>query len=139
MHLKNNQSKSLENPVANEHEWLFMLYLSGDNNLSSEMVRALKDIQDEDPPCGIKMTTLYDALSPCCPTYVYDFSGESQAGPHGAEPIAPNLLNAAHEQRTEISATEPNESFPSWHALRMYHRVTTSGITREIPARRTCP
>jgi Clostripain family len=78
--------------MGNDHEWLFMLYMSGDNNLSSEMIRALKDIQDEDVPSGIKMTILYDALSPCCPTYVYDLSGESQTGPVGAEEIDPSLI-----------------------------------------------
>ena len=83
-----------------------MLYLSGDNNLSSEMVRALKDIQDEDPPCGIKMTTLYDALSPCCPTYVTTSVERARRGLHGAEPIAPNLLKQL-KQRTEGQGTEP--------------------------------
>jgi Clostripain family len=86
------QQFNLESAMGNDHEWLFMLYMSGDNNLSSEMIRALKDIQDEDVPSGIKMTILYDALSPCCPTYVYDVNGASSMGPAGAKEVDPSLI-----------------------------------------------
>jgi hypothetical protein len=73
--------------MAKDSEWLFMLYLSGDNNLSSEMIWALKDIEDQGVPPGFEMTILFDALSPCCPTYVYDLSGQSKNGPQGARDI----------------------------------------------------
>ena len=66
-----------------------MLYLSGDNNLSSEMIWALKEIEDQGLPDGFEMTILYDALSPCSPSYVYDLSGQSETGPEGAEAIDP--------------------------------------------------
>ena len=33
-------------PWLTEHEWLFMLYLSGDNNLSSEMAWTINEIGD---------------------------------------------------------------------------------------------
>ena len=61
--------------VTTTPTWTIMLYLSGDNNLSTEMVRALKDIDDQGVPDGVDMTILYDALSRCCPTFLYDLSG----------------------------------------------------------------
>jgi hypothetical protein len=73
-------------------EWLVMLYLAGDNNLSSEMIWALKEIEEEGPVPGIEMTILYDALSPCCPTYVYDLSGQSEEGPLGAEDLDGSVM-----------------------------------------------
>src|SRR4030095_6973238 len=75
--------------MANDAEWLVMLYLAGDNNLSSEMIWALKEIEDEGLPPGFEMTILYDALSPCCPTYVYDLSGATAKGPEGATVMDP--------------------------------------------------
>ncbi len=70
--------------MPNEAEWLFMLYLSGDNNLSSEMIWSLKEIQDQKLPDGVEITILYDALSPYVPTYVFDLSGKSKKGPPGS-------------------------------------------------------
>ena len=60
-------------------KWLFMLYLSGDNNLSSEMIWSLKDIQDQGLPDGVEMTILLRrpvAILP--PRYVYDLSGQER-------------------------------------------------------------
>jgi hypothetical protein len=67
--------------------WLFMLYLSGDNNLSSEMIHALEHIKEQSLPEGIAMTILYDALSPSSPTYVFDLSGKRAKGPGGKNPV----------------------------------------------------
>jgi hypothetical protein len=75
-----------------DQEWLFMLYLSGDNNLSSEMIWALKEIEEQGLPPGFEMTILYDALSPCCPTYVYDFSGQTKKGPEGAKGLKSSAI-----------------------------------------------
>ena len=73
-------------------KWLFMLYLSGDNNLSSEMIWALKDIEDQGLPDGFDMTILYHALSPFSPTFVYDLSGQSENGPGGAVETNPAVI-----------------------------------------------
>ncbi len=73
-------------------KWLFMLYLSGDNNLSSEMIWALKDIEDQGLPDGFDMTILYDALSPFSPTFVYDLSGQSVTGPGSAVETNPAVI-----------------------------------------------
>src|SRR5262245_12270653 len=48
-------------PMRNNPDWLVMLYLAGGNNLSSEMIRALKEIEDQGLPRGFEMTILYDA------------------------------------------------------------------------------
>jgi len=69
------------------NDWLFMLYLSGDNNLSAEMIWALSEIQDQPLPDGFKMTILYDPLSLCCPSYVFNLKAKSTNGPEGARVI----------------------------------------------------
>jgi Clostripain family len=51
--------------------WTIMLYLSGDNNLSEEMVRALADIKIQGVPTGITFTIQYDPQAPGFPTYRY--------------------------------------------------------------------
>ena len=50
-------------------DWLFMVYLSGDNNLSSEMAWAINEIgeiyeQNETLQKRILITIQYDSLSP---------------------------------------------------------------------------
>jgi Clostripain family len=69
------------------NDWLFMLYLSGDNSLSAEMIWALNEIQGQKLPDGVKMTILYDPLSPCCPSYVFNLHGNTTTGPEGAQVI----------------------------------------------------
>jgi Clostripain family len=92
--------------MANDAEWLVMLYLAGDNNLSSEMIWALKEIEDEGLPPGFEMTILYDALSPCCPTYVYDLSGATAKGPEGATVMDPKREAIAPLPLISINGTK---------------------------------
>jgi hypothetical protein len=103
--------------MANDPEWLVMLYLAGDNNLSSEMIWALKEIEDEGLPSGFEMTILYDALSPCCPTYVYDLSGKTRNGPEGAtgikrEAIAPLPLISINGTKSRVYEWGEDSSNP---------------------------
>jgi hypothetical protein len=52
-------------------EWTVMLYLSGDNNLSPEMVRALNDIAISGVPNEINLAIQYAPVAPHVPTYRY--------------------------------------------------------------------
>jgi cysteine peptidase C11 family protein len=59
--------------------WTIMLYLSGDNNLSPEMVRALTDIKLQALPEGVNFTVQYDPQSPGFNTFRYALkSGETE-------------------------------------------------------------
>src|SRR2546430_16805601 len=86
-------------------DWTFMLYFGGDNNLSSEMIRALNDIGKVGVPKNIALPIQYDPVSPSLPTIRYfrrpetKTSAKSQAGPiplaEFAEPVdgAENTAN----------------------------------------------
>jgi hypothetical protein len=57
--------------AAKPYEWHIMLYLSGDNSLSEEMVRALKDIRLQGVPDKVAFTVQYDPRSPFFETALY--------------------------------------------------------------------
>jgi Clostripain family len=59
------------NAAKFEYDWTIMLYLSGDNSLSEDMIRALKDIATEGPPERVAITIQYDPRAPGLPTFVY--------------------------------------------------------------------
>lgn len=56
--------------------WTIMLYLSGDNNLSPEMVRALTDIKRQVPK-GVTFTIQYDPRAPGFKTFRYCIDPEA--------------------------------------------------------------
>jgi hypothetical protein len=56
-----------------------MLYLSGDNNLSEEMVRALADIKLQGVPDGVNFTIQYDPQAPGFATYRYAITSKRLA------------------------------------------------------------
>jgi len=55
-----------------EVKWLVMLYLSGDNNLSPEMVWAINEIRESGVPEGFALTIQYDGVTPGSPTVRYE-------------------------------------------------------------------
>jgi hypothetical protein len=63
-----------------EKDWLIMLYLSGDNNLSPEMVRAMNEVEAAGLPDGFAVTIQYDPLAPGVETLRY-------AIPHQGPPV----------------------------------------------------
>jgi Clostripain family len=85
-------------------QWTIMLYLSGDNDLSAEMVRAIDDIAEVGVPEGVAVTIQYDPVAPNLPTFRYFLQPgdkprlKPHAGPiplaYNAEPV-PNAENAA--------------------------------------------
>jgi len=58
-------------------EWLVMLYLSGDNNLSPEMVWAINEISESRVPEGFAVTIQYDGVTPGSPTLRYAIDRET--------------------------------------------------------------
>lgn len=52
-------------------QWLVMLYLSGDNNLSPQMVRAISDIRVLGGPSSVGVTIQFDPVAPGAPSLRY--------------------------------------------------------------------
>jgi hypothetical protein len=87
--------------------WLVMIYLSGDNNLSPEMVKAISDIAGTGLPESVGLTIQYDPSLRSLPTFRYYLEAgkplklKSHAGPiplaDYAEPV-PDGANAASPQ-----------------------------------------
>src|SRR5262245_27359188 len=46
-----------------KYSWTLMVYLAGDNNLSQDMVWALKEIYRVGPPDGVAITLQFDPLA----------------------------------------------------------------------------
>jgi hypothetical protein len=66
-HSRTNGSKRLtaSRPKApSKYAWTIMVYLAGDNNLSDEMIWALKEIYRVGPPPGVAVTIQFDPLAP---------------------------------------------------------------------------
>jgi hypothetical protein len=61
-----------------DYDWTIMLYLSGDNSLSEEMVRALTDIQLQGPLDRVAFTIQYDPRSDSFPTSRYALAAPHQ-------------------------------------------------------------
>jgi Clostripain family len=93
--------------MAEHPTWTIMLYLSGDNNLSPEMVRAINDIAMAGLPADFAVTIQYDPTFRSLPTFRYHLAPATtlplkpHAGPiplaDFAEPV-PNAENAADPQ-----------------------------------------
>jgi hypothetical protein len=68
-----------------EYDWTIMVYLSGDNNLSSEMLWALTEIERAadalDGQRRIALTVQYDPLSPACGTLLYSLPAPPKEEP----------------------------------------------------------
>jgi cysteine peptidase C11 family protein len=54
-----------------DYQWTIMLYLSSDNTLSEDMVRAVTDIEAQGAPKGVAITIQYDPRAPEMPTLRY--------------------------------------------------------------------
>jgi hypothetical protein len=92
-------------------EWLIMLYFSGDNDLSPEMVRAIDDIAEAGVPEGVVLTVQYDPSFKGLPPLRYFLRGPKAPVklqgtpiplPNFAEPAPPGAENAADPARLEI-------------------------------------
>jgi hypothetical protein len=103
--------------------WTIMLYLSGDNNLSAEMVRAINDIGTEGVPEQVAFTIQYDALSPNSPTFRYALPpGRSfELKPHSG-PIP--LADAVEDELLDEDSANPAvlADFIRWSARRFDSR-----------------
>jgi hypothetical protein len=105
--------------------WLIMLYLSGDNNLSPDMVWAINELRGSGVPEGFAITIQFDALMPGNPTarYAIDEHTRVQSGVTGPIPF----LEALAEELVEDDAASPEvlADFVRW-SIRKYpskHRM----------------
>jgi hypothetical protein len=76
------------------YDWTVMVYLSGDNNLSSEMLWALTEIERAAPDLlkgerKIAVTVQYDPLSPACGTLRYSLPDAPKKGTVKNRPVFP--------------------------------------------------
>jgi hypothetical protein len=66
--------------VATKKDWTIMVYMAGDNNLSTEMAYALEEIKKiANQTKDIKLYVYYDGLSDNVPTLYCDFLNEQRA------------------------------------------------------------
>src|SRR5262245_22795816 len=74
--------------ARSDNRWLIMIYLSGDNNLSAEMVRAINDIASVGMPETVAVTIQYDPVARGVPTLRYYLApGEKPQLAPGPGPI----------------------------------------------------
>jgi hypothetical protein len=98
---------------------LAMLYLSGDNNLSPDMVWAINEISESGVPDDFAVTIQYDALTPGAPTVRYQIDESTDLAP-GAGPGPIPFPNAFAGQLEEDDAADPDvlAAFIRWSIQR---------------------
>jgi hypothetical protein len=112
-------------------KWLVMLYLSGDNNLSPDMVWAINEISQSGVPDDFAVTIQYDALTPGAPTVRYQIDGKTKLElGAGLGPIP--FPNAFAGQLEEDDAADPDvlAAFMRWSIQRYtakYRMLILSG------------
>jgi len=107
-------------------EWLVMLYLSGDNNLSPEMVWAINEIRTSRVPKGFALTIQFDGVTPGSPTVRYAIDETTPVNPGPTLGPIP-FPEAEKEWLPEADAGDPKvlEDFMRW-SMRSYqpeHRM----------------
>src|SRR5262245_54284403 len=85
--------------MAAKTEWTIMLYLSGDNNLSEEMIRTLNEIQSQGVPEGVAFTIQYDPRAPDTSTLRYAVKPSPS---HGRIARAPEVAAEVQEKSGPI-------------------------------------
>ena len=71
-------------------KWTIMVYLAGDNNLSEDMVTALKGMQSVGSNTNINLLACYDSVHPMIPITYYQFKEADEDRPlssYGVEEI----------------------------------------------------
>ncbi len=68
---KSTSQAKVRSSSETKYTWTFMLYLAGDNNLSDEMVWALKEIFRVGTPEGVAVTVQFDPEEPDRSTRFY--------------------------------------------------------------------
>ena len=112
-------------------KWLVMLYLSGDNNLSPDMVWAINEISQSGVPDDFAVTIQYDALTPGAPTVRYQIDEKTKLE-LGAGPGPIPFPNAFAGQLEEDDAADPDvlAAFMRWSIQRytaQYRMLILSG------------
>src|SRR5262245_19001901 len=95
-----------------EHEWTIMLYLSGDNSLSEDMVRALNDISRVGAPPGVAVTIQYDPRAPGLPTFVYAFGKDVPVRPELARELETRFGPFPIPDHVQEKVTNENSADP---------------------------
>jgi Clostripain family len=112
-------------------KWLVMLYLSGDNNLSPEMVWTINEIRTTGVPEGFALTIQFDGLTPGSPTvrYAIDETTHVDPGPSlGPIPFPEAKIEELRED--DAGAPEVLADFIQWSTKRYqarYRMLVLSG------------
>jgi Clostripain family len=91
-----------------DYDWTIMLYLSGDNNLSEDMVRALADIDGQGVPQRVAFTIQYDARAIGAPTLRYALARRA----NGATRAAVSQKDVAEHEAAVAKAEDATGFFP---------------------------
>lgn len=95
--------------------WTVMVYLSGDNNLSEEMILALKEMERIPPNDHVKVVAQFDPSGLGVPTRRYDFSkAKTQSGDGNLDQSAVNQKITLGE--TNTGNPEALSDFITWAA-----------------------
>jgi hypothetical protein len=106
-------------------DWLVMLYLSGDNNLSSDMVWAINEIRSAGVPEGFGLTIQYDALAPGAPTKRYKMNSKTKNKGPGTGPFPFPEAVAGTLKDQDAASPEVLADFIRWSVgqFRAPHRM----------------
>ena len=104
-----------------EFEWTIMVYLSGDNNLSEQMIRALHDIKTMGVPRKVAVTIQYDPWAPGFRTSRYAIPTKRGALPvvkdqplRALLPIQDHLVWTAEKDEEDSSDPRALARFIRW-------------------------
>ena len=130
--------RRLEVPMTNKNEldWLFMLYLSGDNNLSSEMAWTINEIGEaykaaqpqEALRNRVAVTIQYDSLSPSFGPFLYALphpAGYENEPDPGPIPFKEAFVHVLDKNREDAGDPRVLADFIGWsiHNYPSKHRM----------------
>ncbi len=121
-------------------EWTIMVYMAGDNNLSEDMISALKGMMGFGEDTNINLIALYDGCYPSAPIKIYNFSNAKKVSALGSgsaiitgedgKPEKPSLKQFEEEfENNEVDSTTPGASERNSAAAR---EITSRRITQEL-------
>ena len=106
--------------LASLKDWTIMVYMAGDNNLSTEMVYALEQMKMvADGNQGINLFVYYDGLSSDVPTLYCDFSNSFDSSPSKPEyypsyKVIEKLIDVKDEFNENSASVDNIINFVDW-------------------------
>lgn len=115
-------------------EWTIMVYMAGDNNLSEDMISALKGMMGFGEDTNINLVALYDGCYPSAPIKTYNFSKVKKAPVTGL--ASPVIIGEEYQKSAKPSLKDFEEEFENTEAEDLTATATTVRMTRRTAAAR---